>query len=683
MKHRVSYCMSVVLIISLLFTTVAFGKTEENGQSNNISLCYHGFTNNIADKSEYVTYIEDFKEQIHYLKSKGYTFVSPSKYSEWYSKKNLPDTPIATIIFDDARESTKIATQWLVDNDISFGLAIIGSKLGTIDSQDGYMNWTDIKDIYDTGYCEILNHTYNIHHYNLIKEDGVIIPAPILEGPSYVDSGEFIYIDSDDKRWYWDLAHVDGPTWGFPLFGTDSKTDQPITSAITFKAKENVTVNKMRVWAALHSPYSTGYNADITIDINGTEVANRTVNTTQYETRSQWPEREFVTIEFDKSYTLEANKTYTITFKTQNVGDASFNIYAIPNFTGDFELTTTCTGMSYDAQQKWPAQAGIILAGDNGVEATIKEFQQYILKDLSMNSNVINKYLSASWNANTTGYEENEYLECLVLGGTYSDGSLAKTSIKFIPSQSFTGEVLRFKTVSNIGKWYPLIIDVYVNGQKVSRFSSHWQERSWQTIDITPYQFIQDQEYDITFKTANKSPNGTGLVRIYTDQQDLPWPAWDSVNNTWVKPADSNFQYATQYQVSSPEGTDVYPSGISIDKLEYAWEYSSPYTGPGKAFMEILSCTPGNSVIPNQICYPFGAYYPDQKGNKDDISPVLKKIFKQLGITSGMSIWSDATGSMDSVQSKYSEYVIPRYLVLGNLEQSQILHDIDILIGLD
>ncbi|HHV65466.1 MAG TPA: hypothetical protein GXX46_10405 [Peptococcaceae bacterium] len=330
---------------------------------------------------------------------------------------------------------------------------------------------------------------------------------------------------------------------------------------------------------------------------------------------------------------------------------------------------------------KWPAQACLILAGDNGREVSQQEFRQYIYNDLIANNNAIQKYLAASWHAYSTGYEENDYLECLVLGGTYSNGSLAKTSIKFTPEQSFTGEALRFKTVANLGEWYPLIIDVYINGEKVSRFSPNWREWAWQTINITPYKFTAGQEYTLTFETANPSPNGTGLVRIYLDQQDLPWPAWDEANNTWQKPDDTKFQFPVHYEVSSLEGTDVYPKSIYIENLEYSWEYSSPYTGPGKAFLEILSCTPGKSVTPTQICYPFGAYHPKKTGNIDDISPELKSTFKQIGLSSGMTIWDEPIYSLEGVRNKYSDYVIPRYMVLGNLEQSQTFQAIDTFIG--
>lgn len=689
MKHPSSYFLFVLLIfISLFFTGAAFGKTPENQEVkpqrlNNIALCYHGFTVNEEDKSEYVTYLEDFKEQINYLKDQGYKFVSPSKYREEYKKRCSPDTPLAAVFFDDARDSVLIAARWLSANDIPFGIAVIGKRLGTIYPEDGYMSWSDLKGIFDTGYCEILSHTYNMHHFGLIKENGTIESAPILEGPTYIDDGDFIYMKNNDPRWYWDLTHVDGITWSFPLFGTDLKNGQPIISKIKFKAKESLSINKMRLWACLHSPYSSGYDAAVKVDIDGTQVAAKTISPIQYETRRQWPEREYVTIEFDRAYTLEANKTYTITFTTLNSGDSSFNIYAIPDFSGDYELVTTGTGMSYKAYQRWPARAGIILTGDNGREAAIREFRQYVLDDLSINSDVIDKYLGASWNTYTNGYEEDDHLECLVLGGTYSDGSLANTKIKFVSDRSFIGEVLRFKTTAHIGDWYPLIIDVYINDQKVSRFSSNWQDWKWQTVDIIPYKFIEGQEYNITFKTVNKSPNGSGLVRIYMDQRDLPWPTWNPGDNTWNKPDNIQFQYEPQYEVSSSEGTDIYPEKVSIDNLDFAWEYSSPYTGPGKAFIEILSCNPGTSVRPTQVCYPFGSYHPKKEGNQHDISPQLKNIFKQLGISSGMAVWDEPVRSLKNIEAEYSEYVIPRYLVHGNIGQSQILQDINILIGLN
>ncbi|HHV65467.1 MAG TPA: hypothetical protein GXX46_10410 [Peptococcaceae bacterium] len=336
MRPKATYYLITIIIFLLLFSNAAYAKAPSSPQLNNIALCYHGFTTNPDEKSEYVIYLDDFKEQINYLKNKGFTFVPPSKYAEWYAQKNNPNGPIATIIIDDARESVGLAAYWLIEQQIPFGIAVIGRRLGTIAPEEGYTSWAELNQIYSAGYCEILNHTYNLHHFSLRLQDNAVVSEPILEGPCYIDNGEFIYINTNDSRWYWDFAHVDQLTWGFPLFGTDINTMQPITSSIQFKAKTNVTVNKLRAWASLHTPYSSGYDATVKISINGTEVATSTISTTEYDTRSQWPEKEFVTINFDRAYTLQANETYTITFTTQNTGNATFNIYAIPNFSGDY-----------------------------------------------------------------------------------------------------------------------------------------------------------------------------------------------------------------------------------------------------------------------------------------------------------------------------------------------------------
>lgn len=141
MERKAFYCtISIIIGVCLLFSNTAFGKTpgspDINTQNlNNIALCYHGFTTDPAEKSEYVGYIEDFKEQVYYLQNKGYTFVPPSQYAKWYSGEYTPDTPIATIIFDDARKSIDIAAQWLIENKIPFGIAIIGKRIGTLNAE--------------------------------------------------------------------------------------------------------------------------------------------------------------------------------------------------------------------------------------------------------------------------------------------------------------------------------------------------------------------------------------------------------------------------------------------------------------------------------------------------------------------------------------------------------------------
>jgi hypothetical protein len=679
MSRKVIACVVLVAIISLAWIIVNFNTAPTKTKLNNIALCYHGITTKESEKSQYVTYFEDFKGQLNYIKSKGYTFVFPSQYNDCYTKKYSPCTPIATIMFDDARDSVTIATDWLIENKIPFSIAVIGRRLRTIEAEDGYLNWSILNRIVNTGYCEIMSHSYNMHNFGLYYDNNQVVSAPILEGPCYLDNGDFLYINEDDNRWYWDMSLVDDVSWPFPLFGTDVTTGKLISSTIEFKAKKNITANKLRVWTCLHLPNGSGYDVDVRIDINGTVVADTTLNVIEYKKHSQWPEREFVTLEFDKSYAIEENKTYSITFTTQNTGDSAFIIYSIPDFSGDFQLYTSCEGMIYGARDKWPAKACLIVAGDNGEQVSDKMFEQYVFDDLNMNNIVINKYLSATWTAHTTGFTENENLECVVLGGTYSDGSLGDTDFKYIPDTSFTCEVLRFMSASHLGEWYPLIIDIFINDTKIASFSPDWTDWSWQTVNIEPYEFIQGHDYNVTFKTINKSSSGSGLLRISTDQQDLPWPTWDPEDGSWIKPSDSLFLHDVRYKVNTMEGTDVFPDGININNPEYSWVNTAPFTGPGKPFLEFLSYNTGVYMKPKQLCYPFGSYYAEN--DKEDINPVLKNVLKSIGIETGFSVWYEDIGITQDNPIGYNEYIIPRYLVEGDIEQSQILKIIDFLMG--
>jgi hypothetical protein len=650
---------------------------------NNLALCYHGMTSNINEKSNYVTYIEDFKEQISHLETLGYNFVKPSVFYMWYQSLTQSPLPLATIIFDDALNSLGMAASWLEGRSIPYGVAVIGQRLCKLKPEEGYISWQELQTAVAGGLCEILHHTYNMHHMCLIKEENEIVTAPILEGPCYVDHGNFIYITQEDTRWYFDMSHINNTSWGFPLFGTDQNTNQMITSTVIFKANTTVLADRLRVWACLHNPYGSGYNVQIQIKINGSIVADSVINPVNYTTRTQWPEREFVTIPFTNSFQILQGNSYTIEFNTLNTGNASFLIYAVPDFSGDFTLTTTCTGMTFSENVPWPARACIILADGTGSTATSSQYQSYIQEDLDRNNQVIQKYLNAAWSTRSTGYEDTDMLSTLVLGGTYANGQLADTKIKYHANETFTADILRVKYASRMGNRYPLIIDVYINDLKVGRFESNWWEWHWQEIEIEEYNFVSGNDYTIRFVTKSASPYGQGLVRLYMDQPGSPRPVWSEELNSFVALPDSEFAHTALYEVVNTEGTDVYPDGVVIDNsINYHYIINEPYDGPGKAFLEILSCSSGAVEVPTQICYPFGSYYSViTSEQKEDVHSDLKNVLNGAGINSGYSVWDNPIGSLDNIQLQYSEYLIPRYLIEGITEQSQVIDNIDTFIG--
>ena len=649
---------------------------------NNLALCYHGIVLLPEEKSPYRSYIMDFKEQIQYLKNLGYSFVKPSKYCEWYTGSYIPSVPIVTIMFDDALESVNLVTSWLIEMQIPFGISVIASKLRSYTPEEDYMSWSSLKILTDSNLCEILSHSFNMHHTNLQLENAQIVSAPIMEGPYYLDKGEFLYIEKNDNRYYWDLSHVDKISWAFPIIGTDTTTRKPITSTIKFTASKSLKVSQIRFWTCLHKPYGTGYNVNLKIYINDKLVSRYTLNTTQYGNKQQWPEREFVTIPLNSTFQIEYGKIYTVKFVTENVGNSTFRIYSIPSFTSDFGLTSTCSGETFGPMENWTAKPCIIFSDGTGSAATDVIYSNYVYNDILESNTAISKYLNATWNFYTTGYLETDPLETVVIGGTYSNGFMANTNIKFHANTNFVGESVRIKYTSSLGNSYPLVIDIYINDNKVGEFQPSWWDWHWQEIQITPFSFQGGVDYLIKFETKNVSSK-LGLVRIYLDQESSPRLIWDNALNTWKYPAQEAFTKEKNFQVTDIEGTDMFPDDVTISGNNYNWVYKAPYDGPGKAFLQIMSCVTGNYMMPTQIVYPFGSYYSNTTASNtmEDIHPSLLTAFTKLGIGYGFGVWDEALSNYKDSQNKYTKYVIPRYLVPGDVDQTVILSNFNTLIG--
>ncbi|MBC7340942.1 MAG: hypothetical protein H5U02_00550 [Clostridia bacterium] len=668
----------------------------------NVALCYHGIVEDPGNALPFRTYLGDFQAQISHLLDNGYVFLSLSDFFAVYKGVKQVSAPVACIIFDDGLESVPIAAGWLIQQNIPFAVALIARRLRRLSPEPGFMKWSDIKALLDSGFCQIANHTYNMHHMVLAQnaETGTVESAPPLEWPCWVDNGEFLYMEVNDSRWYWDLSIVDEATWAFPLFGTDSATGRPITSSFEFKAGKSYTARIMRLWATLHSPASIGYDAHIQIYINNTLVADTVFRPRDYETRSQWPEREFANIALDAPYDIVSGNRYTVEIRTLNAGAGAFRIYAIPDFSGDYALCTTCTEHDYPPNVLWPARPCIILGDGSGRIATNAEYESYVRQDMQAFNNAVQKYLKGTWSIYSTGFNEDEpFLECLVLGGTYADGTTADTWVRFHADATFTAEVLRIKYASRVGARYAAIIDVsigerigvgaYTNPVLVARFAPNWADWHWQDIDITPFTFVAGKDYYVRFRTLNTNPLGEGLVRIYMDQPRPPEPYWDPGLGGWAIPV--NYSHEDWYLVSKPDHTDVWPDGAYVDSNgDWQWVYNEPYDGPGKAFLQLGSVQPQPVDSPTAIVYPFGAYYEIGAGISEvsppkGIHPSLQAVLQEFGIISGWTIWPArmaVTADFREPDLRHTDYELPRVLIYGNIGNNVVLNNIDAYIGL-
>ena len=380
-------------------------------------LCYHGCSPNRADALTFREFNGDIKAHIRSLVDAGYNLLLPSEYKTWQQGGGPAyDGPVAVLHFDDCLGSIDQIIPWLIKNTIPCGIAIITRRLGKVDPENGFASWKQVREWVDTGLVEVMSHTHNLHHLTLLKNSGGEIDVgPVLEGPCWIDDGDAVYIRPGDTRWYWDFTHVDAITLGVPLWGTDPYDETtPVTTTLTITPKETGTVTLFRLWMALSKPSGAGYDAHVQIRAGGVLVWDGTIKPKVYETRSQWVEREFHTIELDSSFGIVSGVPVSLEFKTLNAGAGVSLLYGLA--TRDdaaFRAVTNCKGLylagsqgppnrywqytDYPAGDRWPIVPCIILGFGGGRVATMPEYQAYVNSDCAMASSSVSKYLNAEW----------------------------------------------------------------------------------------------------------------------------------------------------------------------------------------------------------------------------------------------------------------------------------------------
>lgn len=637
--------------------------------SSPVILCYHGIAYGDQEPSDFVTHIDDFIGQINLLRDSGYEFIYPSQIEERWKAWKPGERPFALLTFDDGLESIVPVAGLLSNHDLPYGVAVIGRRQRRLTPQAEYASWAQLNVMTGEGTAELICHTYNIHHLGLgLTANGQPWLYPPLHAPQWEDQGHYLYMERDDPRPFWDLALVDCESrtravWAFPIVGTDMTSGETITSAVDFTAASSFTVRLIRFWLANYT--GLAYDAEIDIYIDQTLVASSTV-------KAPWSSRELYTVTFDNEFVINEGENYTLTIETINTGNGKLEIYAIPDFTDKFLLMSNASGSDYPPGAKWPARPTIILGDGTGKFTSHKDYAAFIEDDLIKNVSAIQNYLGASWSIHRNDYEKEEHLQSIVLAGTYKDGTTARTAVWFQPEETFTADVMRFKYCERVGNEYALIVDIYVNSTKISRFAPNWHDWNWQEIDLEPYDFIKGHHYLVEFVTMNNSPLGEGLVRLYMNQAAPPEPLWNPFTITWIAPEQAEYDHTIGYKVIAPEHTDAWPSGIWVDKAkDWHWLINSPYTGPGKPFIDFLAYEPDSVTTPTQIAYPFGAYYSFHDGVRLDVHPTLKGILEKMQLTVGYTINPEPMQSYKDRQ--YSIKVLPRLMIKGNMSQNEVL----------
>ncbi len=112
----------------------------------------------------------EFEEDLKYLSKNGYTTITMTDLIDYvYEGKELPPKPII-LTFDDGYLSTyRYVFPLLKQYNMKIVLSIIGksiddfSRVSDVNINYSHMTWDQVKEMQESGYAEIQNHSYNLH----------------------------------------------------------------------------------------------------------------------------------------------------------------------------------------------------------------------------------------------------------------------------------------------------------------------------------------------------------------------------------------------------------------------------------------------------------------------------------------------------------------------------------------
>lgn len=192
MKKGITGILSGVLLAAVLAGNILFALQENrnlaiqtfgNTTAEAVDLpvlMYHHILKSPKRWGDYVISPEQFEEDLKYIKAQGYTTVSVEEILDYLEEqKPLPKKPIL-ITFDDGYESTyAYAFPLLQEYQMKAVVSIIGKYTdfysGNVTKNVSYShaNWTQLKEMVDSGLIEIGNHTYDLHKSGAGERKGI------------------------------------------------------------------------------------------------------------------------------------------------------------------------------------------------------------------------------------------------------------------------------------------------------------------------------------------------------------------------------------------------------------------------------------------------------------------------------------------------------------------------------
>ena len=127
--------------------------------------------------SEYTVTPQQFESDLLWLKNNGYSTVSTEQLVNYtHGKGSLPEKCVMITLDDGYYNNLSEVLPILEKYRMSAVISVVGFYTDNIAPADphvpeySYLTWSDIKELSDSGFAEIGNHTYNMHSFDGIRK---------------------------------------------------------------------------------------------------------------------------------------------------------------------------------------------------------------------------------------------------------------------------------------------------------------------------------------------------------------------------------------------------------------------------------------------------------------------------------------------------------------------------------
>lgn len=186
-KQKTMVCIVIAAVLVFVFAVKIAVKVYAKTEGEKLTvIMYHSVLKDESQHGEYVISPVELEKDLKYLNDNGYTTVTSGELIDFvYSKKPLPDKPVMLTFDDGSLNNYTYVLPLLEKYNMKAVFSVVGSFCDREQTQTrrsdaySYINWDEVKALYQSGKVDIACHSYNFH--SLSERKG----AAIKDGESY------------------------------------------------------------------------------------------------------------------------------------------------------------------------------------------------------------------------------------------------------------------------------------------------------------------------------------------------------------------------------------------------------------------------------------------------------------------------------------------------------------------